>query len=366
MKQIASHFGGTRDGLVVSWPGHVQKPEAVRSQFSHVNDIAPTIYEAAGITFPQKVDGVEQKPIEGKSLLASFTDANVKSQHTEQYFEIFGNRAIYKDGWVAGTRRYAPWELFSDIRKVFRGGFENDRWELYNVAEDFSEAHDLADKNPAKLNELKAEFDKEAHRNGVYPLVPIPDPGLTPSPVLGKTHFIYFSGVDRLPGQAIPDVGARSHLLTAEIDVPDGGADGVIVARGGRYGGYSLFVKDGKLTYEANTFGKVHEQLVSSQPLPKGKVHIAFEFQVDRSLTESVKGLFSAALLSKSRPGTGILSVNGVEVARAHLSQFGGFGSAITEPFDLGKDTGSPVSPSYESPFAFTGKVEKVEIDVKP
>ena len=366
MKQIASHFGGTRDGLVVSWPGHVQKSEAIRGQFSHVNDIAPTIYDAIGVTFPKAVDGVAQKPLEGKSLVASFTDPTVKSQHTEQYFEIFGNRAIYKDGWVAGTRRYAPWETFSNIGKLFRGGFENDRWELYNVAEDFSEAHDLADKYPVKLQELQAEFDKEARRNGVYPLVPIPDPNHTPSPVLGKTHFTYYSGVDRLQGAAIPEVGARTHRLTADIDVPDGGVEGVIIARGGRYGGYSLYVKDGKLIYEANTFGTTHEKLVSSQRLPKGKVHIAYDFTVDRSLSESVKGLLSAALLAKSRPGTGVLSVNGVEVARAHLSQFGGFRSAITETFDLGKDTGSPVSQSYESPFAFTGKVEKVEVELKP
>jgi arylsulfatase len=154
--------------------------------------------------------------------------------------------------------------------------------------------------------------------------------------------------------------------LTADIDVPDGGVEGVIIARGGRYGGYSLYVKDGKLIYEANTFGTTHEKLVSSQRLPKGKVHIAYDFTVDRSLSESVKGLLSAALLAKSRPGTGVLSVNGVEVARAHLSQFGGFRSAITETFDLGKDTGSPVSQSYESPFAFTGKVEKVEVELKP
>ncbi|WP_036259908.1 arylsulfatase [Methylocapsa aurea] len=365
MKQVASHFGGTRNPLVVSWTGHVQKPESVRAQFSHVNDIAPTIYEAAGIGFPEKVDGVAQTPLEGKSLVASFADPTVKSQHTTQYFEIFGNRAIYKDGWVAGARRYAPWELFSDITKVFRGGFEGDRWELYNVADDFSEAHDLAGKLPEKLQELKGEFDKEARRNGVYPLVPIPAPAATPSPVVGKTHFAYLSGVERLPAYAIPEVGARSHRLTADVDTSNGSAEGVIVARGGRYGGYSLFVKDGKLVYESNTFGKVHETLASSRPLPKGKSHIAFEFDVDRSLTESAKGSLSPALVSKSRPGTATLSIDGVEVARAHFSQFGSFGSSITEPFDLGKDSGSPVSNAYESPFAFTGNVEKVEIDLK-
>jgi hypothetical protein len=136
-------------------PGHVRKSEAIRSQFSHVNDIAPTIYDAIGLSLPKTVNGVEQKPTEGKSLIASFSDPSVKSQHTEQYFEIFGNRAIYRDGWVAGARRYAPSEIFTNLAKIFRGGFEKDLWELYNVAEDFSEAHDLADKFPEKLAEPK-------------------------------------------------------------------------------------------------------------------------------------------------------------------------------------------------------------------
>ncbi len=366
MKQVASHFGGTRNPLIVSWPGHVRHSEAVRSQFGHVNDIAPTILAATGIDFPRRVNGVEQVPFEGKSLMPSFTDPAYKGQHGTQYFEIFGNRAIFKDGWVAGARRYAPWEVFSDITKVFRGGFENDRWELYHVDEDFSEAHDLAANNPAKLSELKAEFDKEARRNGVYPLVPIPTPDKTPAAVNGRTHFVYLDGVERLSDASVPELGAHSHRLRVEIDNADGAANGVILARGGRHGGYALFVKDGKLIYEANTFGKTRELLVSSQPLPKGKSTIVYEFKVDPSLTETVKGLISAALLAKARPGTATLSLNGVEVAHGHLSQFGGFRSAGTETFDIGKDNGSPVSSLYDGPNAFAGKVQRVEIDVKP
>ncbi|WP_036256907.1 arylsulfatase [Methylocapsa acidiphila] len=360
MKQIASHFGGTRDGLVISWPGHTKNADIVRSQFSHVNDVAPTIYEAAGIVFPDKVDGAAQIPLEGKSLVASFADPAAKSLHTKQYFEIFGNRAIYKDGWVAGARHYAPWELFTDISKVFRGGFENDRWELYNVAEDFSEAHDLAEKFPEKLRELKAEFDWEARRNGVYPLVPLPVGA--PSPVAGKSHFVYLSGVERLPGHAVPDVGGRSHRLTAYIDASEGPVEGVIVAQGGRYGGYSLFVKDGKLIYEANTFGKIHETLESAQPLPLGKARIDFVFEADPRPASGLPPL----LAPKNAPGTGRLFVDGVEVAQRRFSKFGSFGSAITEPFDVGKDSGSAVSQSYETPFAFTGRVEKIEIDLQP
>ncbi|HMK88838.1 MAG TPA: sulfatase-like hydrolase/transferase [Methylocystis sp.] len=366
MKQIASHFGGTRNPLVVSWPGHVAHPEAIRSQFSHVNDIAPTICAAAGVAFPSKVNGVAQVPLEGDSLLPSFADPDAKNAHTRQYFEIFGNRAIYKDGWVAGTRRYAPWEAFTNITKLFRGGFENDVWELYHIDEDFSEAHDLAKQNPQKLAELKAEFDKEARRNGVYPLVPIPEPDKFPTPVLGKTHFVYYGGVDRLPTRVAPELGARSHRLTAVIDNVDGKAEGVIVAHGGRHGGFTLFVKDGKLVYEANTFGQTHEQIASSKPLPKGKVTIVYEFEVDFSLVQAAKGLLSSALLAKTRPGQAKLTVGGELVASGRLTNFGGFRSAGTETLDIGKDLGSPVSSDYESPFAFTGKVEKVEVDVQP
>lgn len=366
MKQVASHFGGTRNPLVVSWPGHVNRPEAIRSQFGHVNDIAPTILDAAGLSFPGKVNGVEQIPFEGKSLVASFSDPAAKGRHSTQYFEIFGNRAIYKDGWVAGARRYAPWEVFSNIGKVFRGGFENDRWELYHVDEDFSQAHDLAAQNPAKLAELKAEFDREARRNGVFPLVPIPDPPHTPSPVVGKTHFVFRDGVERLPLGVSPELGAHSHRLTALIDNEDGKAQGVIVAQGGRHGGFALYVQEGRLVYEANTFGQTHEKIVSSKPLPSGKVAIVYEYDVDFSLTEAAKGLLSSALLAKARPGKARLSVNGEEVASGHFSAFGGFRSAGTESFDIGRDDGSPVSVAYPSPNAFSGKIRKIEIDVKP
>jgi arylsulfatase len=364
MKQVASHFGGTRNPLVVSWPGHVAQSEAIRSQFGHVNDIAPTIYAAAGITFPEKVDGVTQIPLEGKSLVASFTDPKVKSAHTEQYFEIFGNRAIYKDGWVAGARRYRPWELFTDISVVFRGGFDKDKWELYHVDEDFSQAHDLAEKYPEKLAELKAEFDKEARRNGVYPLVPIPDRANLPTRNASKTHFVFFEGVERLTSRVLPEIGARSHRITATIDNADGKAEGVILADGGRHGGFSLYVKDGKPVYASNLYGQKLERVVG-KPLPQGKVTLAYDFDVDFSLVEAAKGAVSAALISKARPGKARLTVNGEEVASEHLASFGGFSGVGTETLDIGKDLGSPVSSDYEAPFAFAGKIEKVELDLK-
>jgi arylsulfatase len=357
MKQIASHFGGTRDGFVVSWPGHTTSSEVVRQQFSHVNDIAPTIYAAAGIEFPQEVNGVRQTPLEGKNLVPTFTDPTVKTGHDEQYFEIFGNRAIYKDGWVAGARRFAPWELFTNPMKIFSTNFENDKWELYHVAEDFSEAHDLAEQYPDKLKELQQEFDREARRNDVYPLVPLPVN--YPSVVAGKTAFSYGEGVSRLPLAVVPDLGARSHRLTAEVDLPAVSPQGVILAEGGRYGGFSLYVKDGHLIYENNTFGTTHETIVASGTLPGGAVRIVFEYQAD-----PLNPLRRLLPLPKVTSGTGRLFVDGNLVGERRFSQFGAFTSSINETFDIGSDTGSPVSNSYESPFAFNGKVKRVSIDL--
>jgi arylsulfatase len=359
MKQIASHFGGTRDGFVVSWPGHTAKPDVVRPQFAHVNDVAPTILQAAGIKFPDVVDGVKQLPLEGKSLVATFTDPSAQTGHDEQYFEIFGNRAIYKDGWVAGARRYAPWELFSNPLRIYQGDFTRDHWELYHVAEDYSEAHDLAAQNPEKLAELKAEFDKEAKRNGVYPLTPIPLLH-APSPIAGRTHFSYGEGVDRLPLAVTPDLTAKPHRVTAEIEVPDAKADGVIVAEGGRYGGFSLFAKGGKLIYENNTYGTTHEQIVADGALQPGHATVVLEFTPDATLA----GL--GGFLSRAKPGPGkaTVSVNGKLVGSAHFSEFGGFGSSIDEPLDIGRDTGSPVSSDYTAPNPYAGRVTRVTIDL--
>jgi arylsulfatase len=358
MKQIASHFGGTRDGFVVSWPGHTADPAVIRSQFAHVNDVAPTIYQAAGIHFPDQVNGTKQLPLEGHSLLATFTDPAAKTGHDEQYFEIFGNRAIYKDGWVAGARRYVPWELFSNPAKVFAGDPSKDTWELYHVATDFSEAHDLAKQNPQKLDELKAEFDREAKRNGVYPLVPIPLIGV-PSPLKGRTHFVYGEGVDRIPLAVAPELTARAHRLTAEIEVPPAGSDGVIVAEGGRYGGFSLYVKDGKLIYENNTFGTVHERITADAALPAGHATVTVQFTPDAS-----GGIM--AILARKIPGPGqaTLLVNGKQVGQTHFSKFGGFASSIDEPLDIGRDSGSPVSASYDSPNPYAGRVTRVTIDL--
>lgn len=358
MKQIASHFGGTRDGLVVSWPGHTAHPEIVRDQFAHVNDIAPTIYAAAHVTFPDAVDGVRQLPLEGKSLLSTFTDPDARTGHNEQYFEIFGNRAIYKDGWIACARRFAPWEISQNPMKIFKTDFAKDRWELYHVASDYSEAHDLVDQYPAKLKELETEFDKEAIRNDVYPLVPVPILG-APSPRAGQHHFVYSEGVDRIPPDVVPDLSLRAHRLTAEVEVPATGGDGVIVAEGGRFGGFSLFVKNGRLIYENNTLGKAREQIVAASPLQSGHDTIMFEFTPDRHPA----GM--AAMESRRLSGgEGQLFINGREVGKTHFEQFGGFTHTIHETLDVARDTGSPVSNDYVAPAPFSGRVVKVTIDL--
>ncbi len=358
MKQVASHFGGTRDGLVISWPGHTAHPEQIRGQFSHVNDIVPTILQAANIPAPDVVDGTKQLPMEGKSLVATLTDPTAKTGHNEQYFEIFGNRAIYKDGWVAGARRYAPWELFTNPMTIYRGHFDDDVWELYHVDEDYSEAHDLAAQQPQKLAELKAEFDREAQRNGLYPLVPLPRVGI-PSTVANRHRFSYGPGVDRIPLDMAPDLTGQAHRVTADIDVPAGGADGVIVAQGGRYGGWSLFVKGGKLVYENNTFGTTHQQIVADGALAPGHASVVFDYTPD--VTTMGPGLL---MRKKPGPGTATLSVNGQKIGGAHFPVFGGFVSSIDETLDVGRDSGSPVSQDYASPNPYRGTVSKVTIDL--
>jgi hypothetical protein len=342
----------------VSWPEHIAQPGVVRSQFAHVNDIAPTLYAAAHVALPEVVDGVQQIPLEGKSLLPTFTDPTAKTGHDEQYFEIFGNRAIYKDGWVACARRLVPWEILENPAKIFAANFDQDRWELYHVAEDFSEAHDLATQNPAKLRELQAEFAREATRNDVYPLVPIPTLG-APSPRIGRNHFAYAAGVDRVPMDVVPDLSGRAHRLTADVEVPAAGGDGVIVAEGGRFGGFSLFVKSGRLIYETNILGKTRKQIVSTAPLPPGHDTIVFEFA-----PQNRRGDLSAMMSRQLRGGDGRLLINGQLVGEAHFEEFGGFTHAFHETLDVGQDTGSPVSEEYVTPDPYAGKVIKVVIDL--
>jgi arylsulfatase len=353
-KQVASHLGGTTDPLVVSWPAGIKDKGGIRTQFQHVTDIAPTLYELAGITPPTVVNGVPQIPLEGKSLAASFNDPQAPSTHPVQYFEMVGNRGIYKDGWWAGSRHLLPWQaLVSDVWDQTPVG--QHPWELYNLTVDYSQAHDLAAQNPEKLKELVALFDSEAKRNNVYPLAPHTGP--QPSLSDGRTHFVFRSGVERLPPRSVPNLRGRSHTITADVEVPAGGAEGVIIADGGRYGGFSLYIKDGKPVYEVNAYSHSAAKLVSDAPLPTGKVHIEVAVTADplKNASDRTPGRVIAS-------GTARLSVNGKQVAEGPIANFI---SVYGETLDVGKDLGSPVSPAYESPFAFTGTINTVVLDLK-
>jgi arylsulfatase len=303
------------------------------------------------------VNDVKQVPLEGKSLVYTFDNSNAPSHHNLQYFEMVGNRGIYKDGWWAGARHALPWEIGTIGYTLPIGQHP---WELYDLDHDFSQAHDLAAKYPEKLKELQDAFDSEARRNDVYPLLPIPGPG-RPSPATGKTTFVYRDGVTRLTSGVTPNLSGRSQRIVASIEVPATGAEGVIIAQGGRYGGFSLYVKDGKLTYEANAFTPLHEKLVSSEPLPSGKIEVAFEFTADQ--TSASKEIGIAGPVSSVAGGAAKLTINGKPVAEGHFAHLSPVNSG-TETLDVGADTGSPVTGAYQSPDTFTGKIEKVTIDL--
>jgi len=353
-KEVASHLGGTRDPLIFSWPGHIQGAGGLRTQFHHVVDIAPTVYELAGIQFPDAVNGVKQIPLEGASMVYSFDHPDAPSPHKVQYFEMLGSRGIYRDGWWAGSFHHLPWQ--SGPVQQDRPTPENNPWELYNLDADYSQAHNLAAQNPEKLAELRELFDSEARRNNVYPLEP--RRAAQPSPSGDRTTFVYHAGVERVPAASAPRIGGRAHRITADVEIAAGGAQGVILAQGGRYGGYTLFVKDGRVNYEVNAFGNRAGTLVSSVPLDAGKSQIVLDFIPDqaRILKDPLPG-------RSSGPGVARLTVNGKPAGEAAIANFVGI---YGETLDIGSDLGSPVSPEYTSPFAFTGHIETVTLELRP
>ncbi|GIQ73953.1 arylsulfatase [Bradyrhizobium sp. RD5-C2] len=352
VKQVASHFGGSRNPMVVSWPARIKDAGGMRSQFTHLIDIVPTILDVAHIPAPQTVDGIVQKPMDGVSIASTFGDANAKPVRERQYFEVFTNRAIYDHGWIAAAQHTLPWR-----QDLAPGHWENDKWELYNIDEDYSEANDLAAKNPAKLAELKKLFDAEAEKNHVYPFddrgaarlaVPKPSPGGTDP---NRTKFTYYAGASRLPETASPNTKNRSHRITAVVEMPDKGGEGVIVASGGQSAGYALYVKDGMLIYHYNWFGRERTSITSNVPLPTGESTVALEFAYDGG------GL--------GKGGEAVIGINGKEVGRGRIPNTvaGRFG---IDTFGVGSDTGAPVSDAYTAPFPFTGKIKRVDIELGP
>jgi arylsulfatase len=350
-KQVASHLGGTRNPLVVSWPERIKDVGGVRTQFHHCIDIVPTILEAAGIPEPTSVGGVAQKPIEGISMMYSFADAKAGGRRKTQYFEMFGNRAVYDHGWIATCRHgRLPWENLGS------SDFDKDVWQLYNLDDDFSETNDLAAANPRKLKQLQDLFWVEAARYNVLPLddrfIERADPAMRPSLIEGRTRFTYFPGVRRVPESSSPNVKNKSHTITADVEIPEGGADGVLVAAGGNVGGYALFVRDGKPCYEYNYFTVERFKIVGNDALTPGKHTIRFEFRYDGG--------------GVGKGGTGRLFADGREVARGRIERtiLGRF--SADETFDTGEDTGSSVSNAYRAPFRFEGTIRKTEIDLAP
>lgn len=360
-KQVASHLGGTRDPMVVSWPKRIKGKGGLRSQFTHVNDVVPTILEAANIPPPKEIDGIAQVPFDGTSFVYSFDDANAKSRHTQQYFEIFGNRAMYKDGWIACSRLdRSPWQLDpQQIRKFGPGSGwdpDKDKWELYNLDEDFSEANDLAAKNPEKLAELKKLFWEEAERNHVTPLMGGMASffGFAPA-AAERTKYTFYPGTENVSSGMIPHIYNRSYSMTADVEIPDKGAEGVLVAEADMMGGFSLYIQDGKLHYTYSLVGLRIDTLTSKEDVPTGKVTLKYEFTAD---TPGKMGT----------GGKGQLFINGKAVGENKVSNTVPARFTSYSGFDIGKDNGDVVSESYKAkaPFAFTGKIGKVVFDLSP
>jgi arylsulfatase A-like enzyme len=352
-KQVASHFGGTRNGMVIHWPNGIKSGGgALRSQFHHVVDIAPTALEAAKIPHPKEVNGVKQRPMDGVSMLYSTDDANAKDRRTTQYFEMFGNRGIYHDGWVACTRHSIPW-LMVPLPPV-----EDDVWELYNINEDFSQANNLAAQNPEKLKELQAIFLKEAERNHV---LPIDDrrserfnPAIAGRPDLlgGRTSLTVYPGMTGMMENAFINVKGVHHTVTAEVELTDNKTNGVIIAQAGYFGGWTLYMKDGKPHHEYNFFALERTNIGSDTALAPGKHTIVYEFIPD-----------------EPKPGTGgksIITVDGKKVAEGHIAKTQPYAFSGDEGADVGLDAETNVSPDYKpNANAFTGKIVKVTVATK-
>jgi arylsulfatase len=351
-KQVASNYGGTRNGMVVYWPKKVQAKGEVRSQWHHVIDIAPTILEAASLPEPKVVNGVPQTPIEGVSMMYSFNDAHAPDRHLTQYFEMFGNRAVYRDGWLAGTVHKAPWEA-----KV-RGALENDKWELYDTRNDFSLATDLAAMEPTKLKEMQDLFMDEAVKYNVLPiddrLLERLNPALCGRPDLmaGRTSLTVYEGMAGMSENVFINTKNRSHTITAEVVIPKGGGKGVILAQAGRFGGWSLYFKNGIPTYTYNFLGLQRFTVTAKKPLPAGKATLRYEFAYDGG------GL--------GKGGTGTILVNGTKVAEGRIDRTQPLAFSGDEGGDVGEDGETPVVADYgiPAPYKFTGKIEKVTIDL--
>ncbi len=351
-KQVASHFGGTRNGLVLHWPKGFKSKNEIRSQFHHVIDVAPTVLEAAKIPEPVMVNGVKQRPMDGVSMLYSTDNPSAKDRRTTQYFEMFGNRGIYHNGWVACTRHSTPW-VMAPLPPL-----ENDVWELYNVDQDFSEAHNLAKENPAKLKELQDVFAKEAIRNDVFPIDDRrserfnPEIAGRPDLLNGRKTLTVYEGMTGMMENAFINVKGVHHTVTAEVELKNSKTDGVIIAQAGYFGGWTIYMKAGKVHHEYNFFAIERTNISGPAALSPGKHSIVYEF-----------------IPEEAKPGTGgksILSVDGKKVAEARIPKTQPYAFSGDEGADVGVDLETNVSPDYKSVNnRFTGKIVRVTVERK-
>jgi arylsulfatase A-like enzyme len=349
-KQVGSHWGGTRNGTVVHWPAGIEAKGEIRHQFSHVIDIAATVLDAAGLPEPTFVHGVQQMPLHGKSMLPSFDDADAPEHRETQYFEMFVNRGVYHKGWTAATRHSVPWVVGAELPAI-----DDDVWELYEPG-DWTQANDVSAENPEKLRELQRLFLIEATRYGVLPLDDrrverfVPEVAGRPSLIKGSSQIL-FGGMKRISENSMIVIKNRSHSVTAQLVIPEGGAEGVVIAQGGAFGGWCIYLHEGRPTYCYNLLGIARFKVAGSEPLDSGEHQVRMEFAYDGG------GL--------GKGGDAVLYVDGAKVGEGRLEGTHPLLFSGDETTDLGSDLGTPVSDDYASAdSAFTGKVEWVQIDV--
>jgi arylsulfatase A-like enzyme len=348
-KQVASHWGGTRNGTIVHWPEGIKSRGEIRSQFSHVIDVAPTVLGAAGIPEPTFVNGVQQRPYEGVSMRYAFDDAGAAERHTTQYFEMFCNRGIYHQGWTAVTRHVTPW-LLTEAQPL-----DADVWELYDTMSDWTQARDLAKEQPEKLEELQRLFLIEAAKYNVLPLDDrrmerfIPELAGRPTLIRGDRQLLY-GGMGRLSESSVVNIKNKSHAVTAEIAVPDAGAEGVIIAQGGSIGGWSLYLKEGKPRYCYNLLGIQRFYVGADEQVPAGTHQVRMEFDYDGP------GL--------GKGGTVTLYLDGVKVGEGAVAGTAAAVFSADDTCDVGEENGALVADDYPVPNTFTGEINWVEIDV--
>jgi arylsulfatase len=348
-KQVASHWGGTRNGTIVSWPSGIKAKGEIRNQFAHVIDVAPTILDAAGLPEPTFVNGIQQKPYEGFSMRYAFDDGGAAERHTTQYFEMFCNRGIYHQGWTAVTRHVTPWLLGET------GPLDEDDWELYDTNTDWTQAHNLASEQPAKLAELQRLFLIQVAK---YNVLPLDDrraerfiPALAGRPLLIKgDRQLLFGGMGRLSENSVVDIKNKSHAVTAEIVVPDGGAEGVLIAQGGSIGGWSLYLKEGRPRYCYNLLGIQRFYVDSDREVPAGKHQVRMEFD------------YAGPGMGKG--GKAKLFLDGVAVGEGDVAATAAAVFSADDTCDVGRENGALVADDYPVPNDFTGTINWVEIDV--